>query len=183
MVSGKLISGSENGEMRIWDLSTRCSTKVLNPFASESSSENSTSCTISGILVKQENKNSEQKLLLSKKKASMAQKYLSYQPLQRFQKNVQHNDSQSCTLLLSPTPFYDKKEQFSTQNYNLSYDRIAKRQKLVRTTQSDESSSKLEDEVKRLKKELSDAESKIARWEKVNNKLASKLKKEQARAK
>lgn len=176
MAAGKLISGAENGEVRIWDLASRSSIKVLTPFASESLSENSSMCSISGILLNEVIDRKDDKLFSSKRKANIGQKELNYQPFQRFQKTSTDTELSNSRLLLPPKSL----RNFNTTTVSLMRPSFidCSRKKLKIPDQSTLSANNnTNEEMARLKEALAEAENKVIRWEKVNNKLATKLKK------
>ena len=173
VVDEKLISGAENGEVRIWDLASRSSIKVLTPFASETSSENSPNCPISGIIFSEVNDRDDVKLFSSKRKANISQRELCFQPFQRFKKQNIQNDTSSSQLLLPLKVLHDHNMLSFIEPTFVEYPRVKK----FKLDQPIEASNNSNEEIVLLKEALAEAEGKVKRWEKVNNKLAAKLKK------
>lgn len=176
LISDKLISGAQNGEIRIWDLHSRCAVKVISPFTSEVKAHTSNSYPITSILPAHESDREQITIFSSKKKSAEHNKTaFAYQPLQRFRKE----ETDMNTLLSAPTALLDdgclkfwghgerKRAKLSAGSRGVS-------------NQIDPNDSN-HDEVAMLKQALVEAENKIERWEKVNNKLAVKLKKASSR--
>jgi len=175
-----LVSGAENGEVRIWDLSSRCSTKIITPFASEISSENSGVCPISCIIKNEFFKcEKDRGLFTNKRKVMSNQNDLMYQPFQRFKKSCTEDDL--TKFMVAPRVLCnDESLQFWRYPINTCVENHSFRRKYSKSEEKTSQVDNNSDEISRLKSALAEAEQKIERWEKVNNKLAAKLQKAKA---
>ena len=215
-----LVSGSEEGSLRIWDLRTRACARVVQPWgggAGAASSSSSSCCPVSSILVVPRGNNyassssgpfglgsashsrgrgsgsgtdaldlfrplqrfpndkpiaSVIPILASNKSSVLVRRWEGDenfgQPIVKAQKRAR--TAPTNTSAMSPveaeTPALDKDESDEDDGF------------LAMDSSGAPSENNNEDEEKAaLRKELEEARATIARWEKVNNKLAKKLEK------
>ena len=191
---GLLVSGSEEGSLRVWDLRTRACARVVQPWGG-GAGDTSSSCPVSSILVVPRGRGG----------GSGTDALDLFRPLQRFpndkpiacvipvlasNKNTalvrrwEGNENAEAPTIQAP------KRPRTTSNNTSAMSPLVSEKPAQDEDENDEddgflamdsdapSKNNNQDEEKAvLRKELEEARATIARWEKVNNKLAKKLEK------
>jgi len=196
-----LASGGTDGSIRFWDLSSRCCMKTVFPWSSTSTTgmdfvaqgSDGPSCACSSITViprsSIESKGSGGggggvggMNVFTRDGYDTADKVHEHllqniKPLQRFPKENSENENGCIATIIPPDGF-----TITPANKSSSSSSFAKRLKssksneLVVGNDSGETNASLLAENEQLKQELANAKEMIERWQKVNNKLAMKLK-------
>ena len=182
-----LVSGSEDGSVRIWDIQSRCCTKVFNPWSSsenefESKSKSTSNqrvfpCSTITIFSRDEfeiGSYSQHDNFLSSNKSRQQKKGDTIsnlvKPLQRYTKRNEgrqnlYTDTLTCiTKSRKDEVIANKCEEFKNNSFA-----SRKRVKLNSTTSPNNT------EIDLLKDQLVSANETIERWQKVNHRLVQKL--------
>ena len=197
----RLISGDVRGEVRIWDIESRTSLKVLQPWSNtaggatsnakndeaSTSGEGSNNHPISSILIMtqpNEGKTGSGEMFGStaashpKRQAGLA---TLVPPLQRFPEEQQTSDSPSSRL--ASIPFLKPNRSPESTSFwearTMSRKRKGHGAELHAPTDDSDRLTELEEARKRvaqLEQQLATKMEEVARWEMVNNKLMDKLK-------
>jgi WD40 repeat protein len=166
----QLVSGGKDGTVRIWDLDGRIALRVLQPFP--------TKVGISSLHV----------VPRASIHADQQSASIEIPPLGRFLQDTSNSSTDTNHLQVTLKPCRDdltlKGLQSSTYITNMKHNtkkrRLAEPQDVVEERPNHDARTKTneeEDRLQSLQKELEEAKATIERWEKVNNKLAAKLKK------
>eukprot|EP00978_Attheya_sp_CCMP212_P022377 scaffold66710_cov47-Attheya_sp.AAC.2 len=168
----QLVSGGKDGTVRIWDLEGRIALRVLQPFP--------TKVGISSLhVVPRASIHAEQQSATS----------IDIPPLGRFLQdtnNAYSTDSNYLQVTLKPCrddltlKDWQSSTGITNNKHNTKKRRLAKPQDALEERPNPDTiktNNEEEDRCQSLQKELEEAKATIERWEKVNNKLAAKLKK------
>ena len=194
-----LVSGGDDGSIRIWDVRSRCCTKTLYPWSASGSGADGEqnkklkACPCSSITVIPRDSIESRSggdifssvgSTRSKQHGNMINLL---KPLQRFPKthDKTKDDIGFITNLVNPsgscsgTTTVQKRSSASSKP---APKRIRSENAIINAssneeTSNDDTSAVLAAENDKLKQELADAKTMLERWQKVNNKLALKLKK------
>jgi WD40 repeat protein len=187
-----LVSGSDDGSVRIWDIQSRCCTKVFNPWSSSandfevkteaSKNQRVFPCSTITIMSRDEFEKGLHGSLLSsnrpkqqKKEDDMSELVM---PLQRYPKRIEGRENLNGeTLTCISKSRKDEsmaKECDEFKNYSYSDESPQKKKIKLNTRTSPENTSK--PEIDLLKDQLAAANEENERWQKVNNRLVQKLK-------
>jgi WD40 repeat protein len=194
-----LVSGGDDGSIRIWDVRSRCCTKTLYPWSASGSGADAgeqnkklKACPCSSITVIPRDSIESRSggdifssvgSTRSKQHGNMINLL---KPLQRFPKthDKTKDDIGFITNLVHPsgscsgTTTVQKRSSASSKP---APKRIRSENAIINAssneeTSNDDTSAVLAAENEKLKQELADAKTMLERWQKVNNKLALKLK-------
>lgn len=175
-----LISGGDDGSIRVWDIQSRCCSRTIYPWSTTGNGKEITkasSCS-SITIIPRESIESRGGDVFSAATSSSSKQNTNiinlFKPLQRYPRS---NDDSSDKVEHITNIVQRSSAIMKTSPTGLS--RPTAKRKRTENVRVDRSniSAELENENERLKSELASAKETIERWQKVNNKLAIKLKK------
>jgi WD40 repeat protein len=177
-----LVSGGDDGSIRIWDIRSRCCIRTLYPWSvtgTAGEQSNGKACPCSSITVIPRERIESRVTDVFSSNSSRSKQHGNLinllKPLQRFPKSSEQSKDEVgyVTNIIQPSATFSKpaREKPSTST---------KRRRVNTTsytaTNGSGTSAAMTDENEKLKQELAHAKADIERWQKVNNKLALKLK-------
>jgi WD domain, G-beta repeat len=195
-----LASGDAFGTLRVWDLVARVCVRVVRPWSSTAESQSKAATgkdgkknaapskhPISSIGVVSVPDNVETTMATSLgKKGNMTTWASRLPPLQKYATSLDEESAAGKDRIRwTPVPLWNKKRDLgfwdvSKENYEVFNN---KRPRDDESTPESEKkahngagNNQKDEELKRLRKQLEEANSTISRWEKVNNELVAKLK-------
>jgi WD40 repeat protein len=181
---GMLVSGGDDGSIRIWDIRSRCCIRTVYPWSTAGSNEKDTSkaCSCSSITkIPRDSIESKGFDMFSTNVSNSKQNTNSVdliKPLQRYPKATSKDAIEYVTNIVGPMSETLKRKKF------VPSDEIKTHSKRKRTeTNSDDLNKSLTEnktldaENWKLRNELASAKETIERWQQVNSKLAKKFKK------
>lgn len=185
-----LISGGQDGSVRVWDIKSRCCVKTLYPWsASGSGNENQTYPCSSISLIDRSSLDSRTGSNVFSSDVSHSKhknRLLEFvKPLQRFEKSQAgstSNDGYVTDIVRSngtssESSYHTVLKRVLDLNNNKQGEKRLRHSSLPNTLHDgEETGNNIEAENEELKRELANAKEMIERWKKVNNKLALKLK-------
>ncbi len=195
-----LVSGGLDGSVKIWDISSRCCIRTLFPWSSTGSATsnnqgtvNARTCACSSVIaIPRESMDSNESTIFASQTSRSSSKRSAkitdlIKPLQRFPKERNKDEIGYVTEIVRPLSKHVNTSSSSKTMLERpdAPKRTTKRQRTTDKNVPVESDSDinmndtlaLTNEVEELKNELALAKETIQRWQKVNNKLAIKLKK------
>lgn len=199
-----LASGSDDGTLRIWDLTSRSCIKVLRPWSTSSDGMNiaassstsqtaSSSPPITSIIAVPKSSLSSSGLATSLSGSSgkrgsnnggdLASLFKPFKSFLRGTSVVNHTDDGSvlesiseCTPILWPRRDGSTYNKFWEESIQSGSSDDTKSRKRAKTSSSEEDSAQDKVEIARLRQALVESQEKIERWQAVNNQLMAKLK-------
>ena len=186
-MQGRMITGDEAGQIRIWDIESRTCLNVVQPW-SQTSLNSATKTSIqkhpvTSILVMPQPSETSGSGMFASSANNKGQSSIAslVSPLQKYKQAEVSGEDES-----TPVPFLKpNKTKENLQYWEARTLRRKKRSKVTQTsgptTSTSDKAEELQgakEQIAALQKELEEKRGEITRWEKVNNKLMAKLKKQ-----